>query len=325
MGNSFYVSPSFKILSGYAVEDLLNDPELIIKMAHPDDRDIVAKHFSDKRKVNSSDCPIDFRIITKTGEERWVGHACQPVFNQEGKFLGQRGSNRDISERKKAESVLIDSQRHLRALTQRIDAIAEEERTHIAREIHDEFGHMLTVMKYDIEELRNNTGLSMELVKNGLESINSMIESMINTVRKIATELRPGILDHLGLFPAIEWQIEQFQLRTRICCDFDRNEIDFEFSKNETTIIFRILQEILTNVSRHSKATKVNVFTIKQDDCFILHVSDNGTGFELSNTIGVDSLGILGIQERALSIGGKIKIQSKPGKGTIVTFLLRRN
>jgi signal transduction histidine kinase len=231
----------------------------------------------------------------------------------------------EINTRRRAEKGLTDFQEQLRALTHRMDLIAEEERTRIAREVHDELGHLLTAIKYDIDGLTGNPDLLSGHVKNELDSVNSMIESLIDTVRKIATELRPGILDHLGLFPAIEWQIKQFQKRTKICCHVDIHEYDITFSKDETTIIFRILQEILTNVARHSKASKVSITAKKKDDSFMLEVSDNGVGFDMKSINNLNSLGLLGMKERALSIGGEIRIVSSPGKGTTISLISGRN
>lgn len=324
-GKFIYVSPSCQPTTGYSVEEFMDDPSLVIKITHPDDREMVENHYNEKRKRNLPSCSLDFRIITRSGEERWIGHSCQPVQNAEGKWIGQRGSNRDITARKKTENTLLASQIHLRALTQRMDVIAEEERTRISREIHDELGHILTVLKFDIEGLASNQDISMDHVKSELNNANSMIDSLIDTVRTIASSLRPGILDHLGLIPAIEWQIEQFQKRTNIFCECDIQVINEPFNSNETTVIFRILQEILTNVTRHSKAEKVSVSLIKKDNKIVLMVADNGIGFELNSNNHPDSLGLMGMRERAISIGGQIEIESEKYKGTSVTLLLKRN
>lgn len=324
-GKFIYISPSCKRITGYPIEEFMNDPELYFKISHPDDRQMVKDHFNASLKGVVFDHNVDFRITTSDGEKRWIGHSCHPVYSADGQFLGQRGSNRDITEQKLAEIVLIDSKKHLRELTHRMDVIAEEERIHIAREIHDELGHLLTVLKYDMEELINKSVLTKESVKSELDSMISMIESIIDSVRKIATELRPGILDHLGLFPAIEWQIKQFQKRDKICFHYDPGEMEISFDKNETTIIYRIMQEILTNVVRHSKANKVSISLDKRDDFFIMSVNDNGVGFELNDSLYTGSLGLMGMKERAMSIGGEIRISSAAGKGTTVTFSLLKN
>jgi PAS domain S-box-containing protein len=323
-GKFIYVSPSCSTITGYTVEEFMNDPQLIIAITHPDDREIVEKHQQEEMKAITSFLTFDFRIIDSYGDERWIGHSCRPVFSSEGKWLGRRGSNRDITEQKKAEKILIDSKNHLRELTQRMDAVAEEERIRISREIHDELGHLLTALKFDIEDLTSKTDLSVEMIKIELEGMVSMVEALIDSVRKIATELRPGILDHLGLFPAIEWKIKEFRLRNKLCCEYSIAEMDVNFNKNETTIIYRILQEIFTNITRHSKADKVQVSINKEDDMFVLSVTDNGVGFELNENNQFGSLGLMGMRERALSIGGEIKIKSAPGKGTTVRFLQKK-
>lgn len=321
-GNFIYVSPSCEPTTGYTVDEFMKDPSLVIKITHPDDREMVASHYAEKSKRNLPSCFLDFRIITRSGEERWIGHSCQPVFNAKGKWIGQRGSNRDITARKKTESILLASQLQLRALTKRMDAIAEEERTRISREIHDELGHLLTALKFDVQCLISRPDISPDQLGEELSSMSGMLDSLIDTVRKIATDLRPGILDHFGLCPAVEWQIEQFQKRTNIKCEYIINETDIDFNKNETTIIYRILQEILTNIARHSKATMVDFSLSQKDGHFLMITSDNGIGFEVQDKHDESSLGLMGMSERALSIGGNLKIESEKGRGTKITLQL---
>ena len=229
---------------------------------------------------------------------------------------------REIGTRKVAERVLTNSQKQLRALRHRMDMIAEEERTRISREVHDELGHMLTALKYDIDDMCNKPAGGLSKVE--LNPVLDTVEALINTVRKISTELRPGILDHLGLFPAIEWQINQFQKRTKKKRKKDISESEVQFDQNETTIIFRILQEILTNVARHSKAKNVTVSVKKIDEHFLLKVSDDGIGFKSQECNNIGSLGLLGMKERALSIGGELRIESAPGKGTTITLMVSK-
>lgn len=323
-GKFVYVSPSCESITGYSVDEFMKDAALFLKITHPEDREMVENHTSDSMRGLVADCSKDFRIITKDGEDRWIGHNCQQVYNAKGQFIGQRGSNRDITQRKKTERILIDSQTHLRMLTQRMDIITEEERIRIAREIHDELGHLLTALKYDVEGLINNTHLSEDLIKSEFNGMISIIEALIDSVRKIATELRPGILDHLGLFPAIEWKISQFKMKNKISCDYTISEFEIDFDKNETTFIYRIFQEIFTNITRHSKAKKVCVSIDKEDDYFILKVVDDGVGFQINVDSQTVSLGLMGMRERAMSIGGEVKIESEPGKGTTVVFLLKK-
>ncbi len=324
-GKYIYISPSCKQITGYAADDFINDPELLHTITHPEDREQIEKHSISILDGSIQDCSIDFRIVTNEGETRWIGHNCHPVFNSTGKFIGQRGSNRNITKRKNYEKELIDSQSHLRELTRWMDVVTEEERIRIAREIHDELGHLLTALKYDMDGLTINKELTTDLAKSEMESMISIVDSLIDSVRKIATDLRPGILDHLGLFPALEWISKEFQKRTKICIHYNLDEAEISFDKNETTSIYRIVQEIFTNVARHSKASKLWLTTGKKDDFFVLSVKDDGVGFELKDYQQTGSLGLMGMRERALSIGGEIQIESSPGKGTTVNFLLRKN
>jgi PAS domain S-box-containing protein len=324
-GEYIYVSPSCKRITGYSVEEFMQEPELLTRIIHSEDRPMAEAHFAKAMKGEVLNGPLEFRILSRDGHERWIGHHSQPVFDSTGRFMGQRGSNQDITQKKIAVKILLDSQKHLRQLSQRMEAITEAERTRISREIHDELGHLLSALKYDMEGLLNQSELSGEQLKNELEVMVDMVDSLIDSVRKIATELRPGILDHLGLFPAIEWQLKQFRLRTKICYSFSMEEMDIRFDKNETNIIFRILQEILTNITRHAEATHVKVLLKKTDSHFLMEVSDNGVGFEYDDYLQMSTFGLIGMKERALSIGGEIQINSKPGKGTIVRLLLPRS
>jgi signal transduction histidine kinase len=231
---------------------------------------------------------------------------------------------KEIATRKSAERVLTKSQKQLRALTHRMDIIAEEERTRISREVHDQLGHMLTAMKYDIDDISNKPDVG-RLLKSELNPITDMIDTLIETVRTISTELRPGILDHLGLFPAITWQLNQFQKRTKINCKKDIQENEVLFDKDATTIIFRVIQEILTNIARHSKAKNVTVSVKKKEEHFLFEVSDDGIGFKLNDCNIKGSLGLLGMKERALSIGGELQIDSSPGNGTKIILIVGKN
>lgn len=316
-----YVSPSFERLTGYPAEDYLNDSSMYYTIAHPDDKEKVRNHFMHISVPNTGVCSMQFRIITKNGKTRWIGHTCQPVFNADGDWIGQRGSNRDITFEKQAEETLISSHRQLRALTNRIDEIAEQERKNVAHYIHDELGHLLTALKFDLDNIselkQNNIGDMEEEFK----VVDTHIGNLINAVRKISSELRPEILDHLGLIPALEWQIREFRKRTRLCCTLQMDELTYNFSSKETTVIYRILQEILTNIARHAEAKHVTVFVIEKENEFVLRVTDNGKGFNTDES-NLNSLGILGMKERALIIGGNLEIVSTPGNGTTVTFTL---
>ena len=149
-----------------------------------------------------------------------------------------------------------------------------------------------------------------------------LVDSTINTVRRISSELRPGVVDDLGLVAAIEWHAQQFQERTGIVCRFDSLVDNVELSREQATTVFRIFQEAMTNVLRHAGATKVNVIIEEEEGEFVLEVKDNGRGITQSERLGGHSLGLLGMRERAHSVGGKIEINGTAGKGTVIIVRL---
>ena len=322
-GRFLYVSPSCLKVTGYPVSDFIINPELFFKIAHPDDRQFVEEKFHEGLRGNLPLISFDYRIITRSGDVRWIAHDCNSVYSEKGKWLGLRCSNRDISQRKNIENDLIDSQKKLRDLTQYLNKITEDERTRIAREIHDELGHLITVLKYDLEELLSDPDKGIKSLEDNIYEMIGMVDSLGDSVRKIATELRPAILDHLGLFPAIEWQIKQFRIMTKIACEFKLEEPEVEFNKNVSITIFRILQEILTNIVRHANAKKLKVSLSGNDNLFTMSVSDDGVGFSTIDTVYTTSLGLMGMKERALSIGGELQINSNPGMGTTIKLTIK--
>lgn len=226
----------------------------------------------------------------------------------------------DRTQRQRAEEKLRRSLEQLRALTNYLQYVREEERTRIAREVHDELGQALTGLKLDLSWLSSRLGKKGTKTEQAkAKTMVEHIDTTIQTVRRIATELRPGILDGLGLVAAIEWQANEFHSRTGIPCAVSSNLHDAQWDQDFSTVFFRIFQETLTNIIRHAQATRVEVTLAEQDGQLMLTVSDNGRGIseeEISNT---RSIGIVGMRERAMLIGGDVTLQGAPGKGTTVT------
>jgi PAS domain S-box-containing protein len=233
------------------------------------------------------------------------------------------GFVRDITDRRRAEKQLRDSREQLRALAAYLQSVREEERTHIAREVHDELGQTLTALKMDLAWLDkrmaeiSDSG-DLEQFEAKIRELPGRVDAIIATVRKIATELRPPVLDDLGLEAAIEWQIQEFEKRTGIKCRYTGNSKHMDLGQDRATAVFRIFQETLTNIVRHAEATQVNIHMREEGDKLVLEVQDNGRGMTGRELSGSRSLGLLGMRERATMLDGEVNIIGRQGKGTTV-------
>jgi PAS domain S-box-containing protein len=224
----------------------------------------------------------------------------------------------DITERQRMEKELHDSLEQLRAFAGRLQSVREEERKRVAREIHDQLGQALTAIKIDLSSLLRELPRGEQQPAKRMASILKLVDESIQTVRRISTELRPGMLDDLGLVATIEWAGEDFQARTGTMCQVDLPQEDMVIDPERATAIFRILQETLTNVARHAGASAVQVRLALEDNGLTLEVHDNGKGITEDKLSAGRSLGILGMRERAMLLGGELTIQGFPGKGTTV-------
>jgi len=230
-----------------------------------------------------------------------------------------------ISNRRQVEKELERSQEQLRNLSRHLQSIREEDSKRIAREIHDELGQSLTALKMDLSWLASRFPGEIPDRKQLVDKIRAManlIDRTIQTVQKISAELRPGLLDDLGLIPAIEWQAQEFQKRTGIDCQLELGCESIDSDPDRSTAIFRVLQEALTNVARHSSASQVHISLKKNFDKLELRVTDNGIGITGKALRAVDSLGLMGMRERLHPFGGELRIQGWPKKGTTLTVIL---
>jgi len=238
---------------------------------------------------------------------------------EDGTIMGYQGTIRDISEYKRAEEALTKSREQLRALSAYLQSSREQERTSIAREVHDDLGQSLTALKMDLSWMRRRVSKDQQSLIDKMQSMSELVDMTIGTVKRIITDLRPGLLDDLGLEAAVEWQVEEFQKRTGIKCkarlDIEEHILDPERS----TAIFRILQETLTNVLRHSNATEISISLTERDGQVVLVTSDDGKGITKKQISHPGSFGLMGIQERAHVFGGNMEIVGVRGKGTTVT------
>ena len=223
----------------------------------------------------------------------------------------------DLSEMKRAEQALRASSEQFRKLAAHLLSVREEERARISREVHDELGQSLTAVKMDLAWLAGRLPRSNGEMLKRIRSTGQLADSIIQSIRRISTELRPPVLD-LGLAAAVEWQVQEFQARSGVQCKV-RLLIREVVTSNASTAMFRIFQETLTNIARHAGATRVEVVLQKQRDRLALLIHDNGRGFDQADPGLSKSLGLLGMRERAAILGGQVNIKSAAGKGTTVT------
>ena len=219
----------------------------------------------------------------------------------------------------RAETELKDSHAQLRALAANLQAVREEERTRIARELHDELGQALTALKFDLAWLTSRLAQQDASLSQKAKAVTTQMDTLIKTVRRIATELRPGMLDDLGLAASIEWQAREFQKRMGIQCAVSVPSQDLPLARAQSTALFRIFQETLTNVARHAKAQHVQVKLAVEHDWLTLQVQDDGRGIQGREIAGRSSLGLLGMRERVELLGGVFNILGVSGEGTTVT------
>jgi PAS domain S-box-containing protein len=318
-------NPALQEMLGYSQRELRE--MAFTQFTHPDDVALDWRLYGELREGLRDSYQIEKRYIRKDGSVIW-GRLTVSLLRDAGEdaILGI-GMVENITERKIAEQNLQDSLQRLKTLTSHLESVREEERTRVAREIHDDLGQALTGLKIQMASLRRQVeqqkqACSPEDLLEKIHAMNGQMEQTIKSVRRIATALRPAILDTLGLIPALEWQTREFQQRTNIKCRFFTNLDTLSLDPERTTAVFRIVQESLTNVFRHAKATRVKVQLVQQEDTLILTVQDNGVGIQATQPEAPPSFGLLGMRERAQLLDGDLQILSKPQKGTTIRLQL---
>jgi PAS domain S-box-containing protein len=263
------------------------------------------------------------RLHIETDERRldgapvWVEGDYICLYAPDGRIIGHFGIQRDATARRRHDDEVRRSREELRALAARLQSVREDERTRISREVHDELGQALTGLRLDLSWLKGRLKDKPELAER-VQSAVTRIDGTIDTVRRIATELRPSVLDHLGLVAAVEWQAQEFEKRTGINVRLELSSAHPAVDDARATTVFRILQESLTNVARHASAGHVDISLALGPDAVELRVSDDGRGISEAERTALRSLGLVGIRERAIACGGECTIEGRPGQGTTV-------
>lgn len=252
----------------------------------------------------------------QAGADDYLSLPCQP---EQLRFkLAQ------LQERRWAQQGLERARQELRSLSARLESIREEERIRLAREIHDDLGQCLTGLKMDVAWLKKHLGRNPETpqISQRLTMMQGLMDETVNWVRRIAGDLRPAMLDDIGLLAAIEWETSEFQNRSGIACHLTARPPAVHLTPEAATVVFRIFKEMLTNVARHAKARHIEIRLSQTATAFSLSVCDDGCGFARETLHAGRSLGVLGMSERAASMGGKFTLHSQPNQGTMAQVSL---
>ena len=309
-----FVNQRWLDYTGLSLEEEIEKPTGVV---HPEDLPrVMQKWLCDMAAGEPSE--DEMRLRQANGEYRWFLVRTVPLRDELGTIVKWFGTSTEIEDRKKAEDALQVSLAELRALAGRLQRVREEERARVAREIHDDLGQALTAIMLESASLIRELPRRAKQQSNRAESIMKLAAKTIQAVRRISTELRPGILDDLGLIATVEWAAKEFQTRTGTNCRLDLPEYDLLIDQERATALFRILQETLTNVARHAHATQVSVRLANEENSLILEVHDNGKGIKKEELSAGKSLGILGMRERTLLLGGTLAVRGSPSEGTTV-------
>jgi two-component system, NarL family, sensor histidine kinase UhpB len=282
--------------------------------------ELAARYVADDHEViQTQERKLVEEEISMNGENRWVETFKSPVFDAEGKVIGSTGLARDITLRRHLQDEQRRSREQLRALAAHVESVREQERVRIAREIHDELGQSLTCMGMDLAFLDKQIDPDNKEAAARVAALVELVKDTIRCVRRISSELRPSILDDLGLGAAIEWLAHDFEARTHIACSVDVPE-DLSLPVELATPMFRVCQEALTNVTRHASASHVSIqLTCSKADISLV-VNDDGRGITDEEIKRHGSLGLLGMKERVAILGGTLDVHGQPGHGTVVAI-----
>lgn len=311
-----YTNPAEAEMHGYRVEELIGQDVGIL--APPERRERLwgetAQHFEawHRESVN----------LHRDGTEFPVNLISSSILNQQGQSVGMVTVCEDITERKHNEEALKKSREELRNLSEYLQTIREDERTNIAREIHDELGQTLTGLQMDLFWLKGKLTDTQAPLSRKIDDMSATVANTIETVQRISSDLRPGILDTLGLDAAVEWYASQFQERTGVECQTYIDLEDVHVEKKLSTTVFRIVQEALTNIARHAKASSVDLTLRLAPGKIVIRVRDNGIGIRKDDLTDPKALGIIGIRERLIPWQGTVKWVGIQDKGTIVRVMI---
>ncbi len=306
-GNILYISPNIKSVLDYDADEFIKLKE--IKNLFSANKDNI---------INNTSNNYIFKLKDKSGKWHWFESSSRVYKISSGEQRIVMFS-RDITQRKKAEKELERSKKQLQLFTEHLEHILEEEKKRISRELHDELGQLLTILKFDLSWLRLEGAKGNTEIISKTDAMMESVNEALASVKRISKEIRPPQLDALGLSGAIQWDIDQIEKKTGFKGYVKVEPEDFSVKGQISTVLYRVFREALTNVVRHSQAQHVFIRLIKKPQSIILTVSDDGRGITKKEIKGEKSLGLVGIRERIRIVGGTFQIEGRPDKGTVLS------
>lgn len=315
-----YVSEGCKALLGVSPGDLLSDPTCFLSLIHPED----ISSFLDTLKLSARTLCFwnwEGRIILPANRIKWVRLGATPHTTQSG-LPRWEGMMLDITQSKLGELEIRRTQQQLQELSSHIQDAKEQERLHIAREVHDEIGSLLTAIKIDLSWLIQRLPKNDRLLTDKATTIEELVNKVIASANNLAHSLRPVVLDHFGFIAAIEIEAQEFSKRSGISCTIITSQEDIELPATHSITLFRIFQETLNNILKHAQAKSAQVEVVKGADHLELIVSDDGVGFGDAARNKPRSFGLRGIHERVAYLGGTVRIASSVDSGTQIAIFV---
>jgi PAS domain S-box-containing protein len=311
----YYISPAYEIVWARTCDSLYADPASWMDSIHPDDRERIAD--ADRFRLIRGEHDHTYRIVRPDGSIRWIRDRAFPVRDESGKLIRIAGIAEDITDGKEAERQIEHFADLFQALSHHLLNIQEEERRHLARELHDEIGQTLTAAKLNLKIIASDVPPA---VADRLKDSVQLLDRLHQQVRQLSLDLRPPLLDELGLVPALRWLADQQAQRSGLRVTFTANVEGLEMNPPLRTACFRVAQEAITNALRHARAATVAVEFQAEPDRVWLVVQDDGVGFDKDamqqRAKGGASIGLLSINERVALLGGELEVNSAPGRGT---------
>ena len=315
-GNILYTSPSCERITGYRADEFIADPDLLIHIVHPNDRRIYQEHQQVIHEETVGPSRIEYRLIDRDGNEHWIEHVCQPVFGTDGHYLGRRVSNRDITQRKRAEEKIIEQNQKELILTKTIQSIQSD----IARDLHDTLGQNISFLRMNLEHLSEATPSDPNFIKTQIQRMTRTANESYDLIRTMLFILHSG--NSTDPFSLFTHYVEQVAERSSIKIDITSQGYPKQLSPHQIRQLFYIFREALSNIEKHASADRVAVEFTYDEHALSLVISDNGRGFDLNAVESPDHYGLKFMRERAELMKASFSAQSAPGQGTTIKVVL---